>query len=102
MNEIRTITDLRKHCKLVDNSFFSAGNARIFHSNKHHGIYRAPEMPLTEGWIVSESRPDDDAPMTYQVYRFETSDFGVDFRHIGRHESLADAEAFLASMGGKK
>lgn len=100
--EIRSITELRSHASVVGNSYFSAGNKRYFGRDKHHGIYRAPEMPLSEGWLISEAQFDKDSPIEYNVYRFEADAESVDFRHVGRHASLKDAEAFLASMGATK
>lgn len=103
MIEIRTITDLRKHAKRVGNTYFSAGNVRYFGSDKHHGIYRGPYIPLSEGYIVSESiftgSDGVSDPTTYNVYRFEAGDDFVNFSCIGKHDSLADAVAFLRSMG---
>jgi hypothetical protein len=106
MTDIRTITDLRKHCKRVDNSFFSKGNVRVFGSDKHHGIYRGPYIPLAEGYIISETvftgSDGVSEPPKFKVYRFDVTDDAVDWTPLGLHDSLADAEAFLASMGAKK
>lgn len=104
---MRTVSELKQHCKAVGNSFFSAGNARYFGSSRVFGIYRAPYVPDTEGYVIAEtiftgSNGVSDAP-EYVVYRF---DAGADYIEwsapIGKHPSKTDAVAFLKSMGAIK
>ncbi len=102
MSEIHSLAELKSHAGNVGNSYFSKGNARIFGRDKHYGIYRAPYEALTEGCLISEAQFDKESPIEYNVYRFESGDDFLTFRHIGRHASLADAEAFLASTGSVK
>jgi hypothetical protein len=52
---MRTISELKQHCKAVGNTFFSKGNARYFNSSKVFGIYRAPYTPDTEGYVIAET-----------------------------------------------
>lgn len=103
---MRTISELKQHCKAVGNSFFSAGNARYFGSSRVFGIYRAPYVPDTEGYVIAEtiftgSNGVSDAP-EYVVYRFDATPDYVDFSKIGKHPSKTDAVAFLKSMGAIK
>lgn len=104
--KISNITELRKHSKRVGDSFFSAGNARYFGSSKVAGVYRAPYAAEGEGYVIAEtiftdSKGNSD-PAEYSVYRFEAGEDFVDWSHIGKHPSMADAEAFLKSMGATK
>jgi hypothetical protein len=102
MSEIRSIAELRSHAGVVGNSYFSKGNARYFGRDRHHGIYRAPYVPLSDGYLISEAQFDKQSPIEYNVYSFEAGDDHIDFRFIGKHASLKDAEDFLKSMGAKK
>jgi hypothetical protein len=104
---MRTISELKQHCKAVGNTFFSKGNARYFNSSKVFGIYRAPYTPDTEGYVIAETifYSSDGAPgvYSYVVYRFEAAPDYVDWSSpIGKHPSLSDAVAFLKSMGAVK
>jgi hypothetical protein len=102
MTEIRSIQEIRAHAANVGNSYFSKGNARYFGRDKHYGIYRAPYVPLSDGYLISEAQFDKDSPIEFNVYSFEAGDDFIDFRHVGKHASLADAVAFLKSMGATK
>ena len=102
VTEIRSIQELRSHADVVGNSFFSAGNVRYFGRDRHHGIYRGPYMPLDEGYLITETRREPTEPTGYVVYRFEATDSSLNVSYIHKHESLADAEAFLAAMGSTK
>lgn len=104
---MRTITELKQHCKAVGNSFFSAGNARYFGSSKVFGIYRAPYTPDTEGYVIAQTifRGSDGvaAAPEYVVYRFEATPDYVDWSApIGKHPSKNDAVQFLKTMGAVK
>jgi hypothetical protein len=103
---MRTVTELKRHCKAVGNTFFSAGNARYFGSSKVSGIYRAPYAPDTEGYVIAEtifrdSKGVADAP-NYVIYRFEAGPDYVDFSNIGKHPSLKDAVSFLKTQNIRK
>jgi hypothetical protein len=103
---MRTITELKQHCKAVGNSFFSAGNARYFGSSRVFGIYRAPYTPDTEGYVIAEtiftaSNGVSEAP-EYVVYRFQAAPSDVEWQKVGRHASKTDAVAFLKSQGAVK
>lgn len=104
---MRTITELKRHCKAVGNSFFSAGNARYFGSSKVFGIYRAPYTATNEGYVIAETifRGSDgvSAAPEYVIYRFEAAPDHVDFSPpVGKHPSQRDAVAFLQSMNVRK
>lgn len=103
---MRTITELRQHCKAVGNSFFSPGNTRYFGSNRHSGVYRAPYTPTNEGYIITEtiftgSNGVAAAP-EYVVYRFDAGADFIDWSVIGKHPSKRHAVAFLQAMGAVK
>lgn len=101
------LTELKHHAKKVGNTFFSEGNARYFGSSKVFGVYRQPYGALTEGYVIAETIFTDSkgvsSPAEYVIYSFESGPDYLDWAPpIGKHKSLADAEAFLASMGAKK
>jgi hypothetical protein len=103
---MRTISELKQHCKAVGNTFFSAGNARYFGSSRVFGIYRAPYTPDTEGYVIAEtiftaSNGVSEAP-NYVIYRFEATPDYVDFSNIGKHPSLNDAVTSLKSQNIRK
>ena len=104
--KLKTLADLKKHDKATGGSFFSAGNTRHFGSSRVWGVYRAPYSPDSEGYIITEAiftgSDGVAAPAEFPVYRFEAAPDGVDWHSIGRHESLAAAEEFLAGMGVTK
>jgi hypothetical protein len=102
MSDIRSLAELKSHASTVGNSYFSKGNARYFGRDKHYGIYRGPYVALSEGYLISEAQFDKDSAIEYNVYSFESGADSIDFRFVGKHESLADAEAFLRSMGATK
>jgi hypothetical protein len=104
---VRTITELKRHCKAVGNTFFSKGNARYFNSSKVFGIYRAPYTPDTEGYVIAETifYSSDGAPgvYSYVIYRFEATPDYVDWSPpIGKHPSLNDAVNSLKSQNIRK
>ena len=103
---VRTITELKRHCKAVGNSFFSAGNARYFGSSRVFGIYRPPYTPDTEGYVIAETifHSSDGAPgvYSYVIYRFESGPDYVDFSKIGKHPSKNDAVQFLRAQNIRK
>lgn len=103
---MRTITELKRHCKAVGNSFFSAGNARYFGSSKVFGVYRAPYTPDTKGYVIAETIFTDSdgvsAAPEYVVYRFAAVPDDVEWQRIGRHPSQHDAVEFLKAMGAVK
>lgn len=103
----KTLAALKRHDKATGGSFFSKGNARVFGSSNVWGIYRQPYTPETEGYVIAEAiftcSDGVSDPAEYIVYRFESTPDSVDWQPpLGRHKSLADAEAFLASMGATK
>ena len=103
-NDVRNITELKRATNARGGKFFDPSHSRIEGNSVHPHIYRAPEMPLNEGWVITNNANwlSGDLVDKYTcVYRFEVLDDSTDFRHIGRHETFADAAAFLESMGAK-
>jgi len=104
---LKTLADLKHHAKSVQDSFFSVANYRYFGSDKSYGIYREPYSAVNEGYIIAEtvytgSNGVSD-PAEYRVYRFEATPDTLEWSPpIGKHDSLADAEAFLSAMGAVK
>jgi hypothetical protein len=97
---VNTLDDLKRHSKAVEDHFFDSEADRSLGTTSIHGIYRAILEPLTDGYVITVNGSNED-PHAY-VYRFETGPASLLWFPIGRHESLEDAEGFLASMGVRK
>jgi hypothetical protein len=102
---IKSVSDLKRHASRVGNSFFSAGNVRVFGSDKVWGIYRQPYWS-NEGYIIVEIIFTDSNgvadPAQYAIHRFEATADDLDWHPISRHASLAEAEAVLKAQGAVK